>query len=133
MFDLLARLFVRDYKNVNDPTVRRAYGMLVSIVGAVSSADFSFEIKESSLSASAVETELALSEYQAEYICHALLSEEGIKYEKIKARATKTEDGGIIINEIILNINNNKLLNDKTFFLISIIFKIKIPIIIQIK
>ena len=35
MFDLLARLFVRDYKNVNDPTVRRAYGMLVSIVGIV--------------------------------------------------------------------------------------------------
>ena len=33
MFDLLARLFVRDYKNVKDPTVRRAYGMLVSIVG----------------------------------------------------------------------------------------------------
>ena len=76
--------------------------MLVSIVGAVSSADFSFEIKESSLSASAVETELALSEYQAEYICRALLSEEGIKYEKIKARATKTEDGGIIINEITI-------------------------------
>ncbi len=35
MFDLLARLFVRDYKNVKSPTVRRAYGMLVSIVGIV--------------------------------------------------------------------------------------------------
>ena len=35
MFDLLARLFVRNYKNVKDPTVRRAYGMLVSIVGIV--------------------------------------------------------------------------------------------------
>ncbi|MBE6656531.1 MAG: cation transporter [Ruminococcaceae bacterium] len=35
MFELLARLFVRDYKNVKSPTVRRAYGMLVSIVGIV--------------------------------------------------------------------------------------------------
>ncbi len=35
MFDLLARVFVRDYKNVKDPAVRRAYGMLVSIVGIV--------------------------------------------------------------------------------------------------
>lgn len=35
MFDLLARLFVRDRKNVNDPAVRRAYGMMVSIIGIV--------------------------------------------------------------------------------------------------
>ena len=33
MFDLLARLFVRDYKNIKNPTVRRAYGMMVSIIG----------------------------------------------------------------------------------------------------
>ena len=35
MFDLFARLFVHDYKNVKSPTVRRAYGILVSIVGIV--------------------------------------------------------------------------------------------------
>lgn len=35
MFNLLARLFVRDHENVNSPTVRRAYGMLVSIVGII--------------------------------------------------------------------------------------------------
>ena len=35
MFDLLARWFVRDRKNVNDPAVRRAYGMMVSIIGIV--------------------------------------------------------------------------------------------------
>ncbi len=33
MFDLLARLFVRDHKNIASPTVRRAYGMMVSIIG----------------------------------------------------------------------------------------------------
>lgn len=76
--------------------------MLVSIVGAVSSANFSYEIKENSLSASAEETELALSCYQAEYISRTLLEENGIKYENIKARATKNEDGSIIINEITI-------------------------------
>ncbi len=35
MFDLLARAFVRDHQNYKDPSVRRAYGMLVSIVGIV--------------------------------------------------------------------------------------------------
>lgn len=35
MFDLLARLFVRDHKNVGNPTVRRAYGMMVSVIGIV--------------------------------------------------------------------------------------------------
>lgn len=35
MFDLLARLFVRDHDNVKEPAVRRAYGMMVSIIGIV--------------------------------------------------------------------------------------------------
>lgn len=35
MFDLLSRLFVRDYKNVKSTAVRRAYGMMVSIIGIV--------------------------------------------------------------------------------------------------
>ena len=35
MFRLLARIFVRDYQNVKDPTVRRAYGTMVSVIGIV--------------------------------------------------------------------------------------------------
>ncbi len=35
MVDLLARLFIRDHKNVHDPAVRRAYGVMVSIIGIV--------------------------------------------------------------------------------------------------
>ena len=35
MFELLARTFVRDHKNIGSPTVRRAYGMMVSIIGIV--------------------------------------------------------------------------------------------------
>ena len=33
MFDLLARLFVRDRDNIQSPHVRRAYGMMVSVIG----------------------------------------------------------------------------------------------------
>ena len=35
MIELLSRLFVKNRKNVDDPTVRRAYGVMVSIVGIV--------------------------------------------------------------------------------------------------
>lgn len=35
MFDLLARIFVRDHDNVQSPRVRRAYGMMVSVIGIV--------------------------------------------------------------------------------------------------
>lgn len=35
MTDLLSRLFVKDYKNVTSPIVRRAYGTMASIVGVI--------------------------------------------------------------------------------------------------
>lgn len=35
MINLLSRLFVRDFKNTTSPTVRRAYGTMVSVVGVV--------------------------------------------------------------------------------------------------
>ena len=76
--------------------------MLASMVGAVSKADFSFEIKEAVSSAASEDTALGISSFQAEYISGALLQDGGIKYEKIKAEATKTEDGSIIISKIII-------------------------------
>ena len=35
MIDFLARLFIRDRKNVSDPVVRRAYGVMVSLIGII--------------------------------------------------------------------------------------------------
>ena len=35
MTDLLSRIFVKDHQNVSSPTVRRAYGTLVSITGII--------------------------------------------------------------------------------------------------
>ena len=76
--------------------------MLTSMVAALSKADFSFEIKEADSSRIENDTSLSLSSYQAEYISGALLIENGIKYEKIEALATKTDDGSIIISKIII-------------------------------
>lgn len=33
MIELFSRLFVKDHKNIRDPAVRRAYGVMVSIIG----------------------------------------------------------------------------------------------------
>lgn len=74
--------------------------LLVSVIVAVSRTEFDFEIKKGETAAAAYEYEESLSEYQAEYICKAILSERGIEFEKVYANATKTEDGGIVINEI---------------------------------
>ena len=35
MTEFLSRLFVRDYKNLKSPAVRRAYGVMVSVIGIV--------------------------------------------------------------------------------------------------
>lgn len=35
MVSLLSRIFIKDYKNVTDPAVRRSYGMLTGIMGIV--------------------------------------------------------------------------------------------------
>ena len=35
MTTFLAHIFIRNYRDVKNPTVRRAYGMMVSIVGIV--------------------------------------------------------------------------------------------------
>lgn len=36
MITLLSKLFVKDYENYNDPTVRKAYGRLAGVVGIIS-------------------------------------------------------------------------------------------------
>ena len=76
--------------------------LLTSVVIAISRTDMDFNISVEQSAASATEAEEAMSEYQAEYICQKLLDEKGIIYEKITADATKTDDGGIVINEITI-------------------------------
>ncbi len=44
--------------------------------------------------------EMPLYEYQAEYLIADILKKEGIEFENITAKATKSEDGSIVINEL---------------------------------
>lgn len=76
--------------------------LLTSVVMAISRTDIDFNVRVEQSAVSAAEAEEAMSEYQAEYICSKLLDEKGIIYEKITADATKTDDGGIVINEITI-------------------------------
>ena len=75
---------------------------LASLVTALAGADFNIEIKAEEAIAENAEYEESLSEYQAEYLAAALLSEKELPFEKITASATKTEDGSIIISEIVI-------------------------------
>ena len=44
MVSLLTRIFIKDYKNLKDPKVRRDYGILTAVVGIVLNS-FVFTIK----------------------------------------------------------------------------------------
>ena len=75
---------------------------LASLVTALAGADFNIEIKAEEAIAENAEYEEAVSEYQAEYLAAALLSEKKLPFEKITASANKTDDGSIIISEIVI-------------------------------
>ena len=76
--------------------------LLTSIIAAVMNADFSFNISGEDIVAEASVGEIAISEYQAEYITSRILEEEKIEYEKIEAKANKSEDGSIVISKITI-------------------------------
>ncbi len=76
--------------------------LLTSIIAAVMNADFSFNISSEDIVAEASVGEIAISEYQAEYITARLLEEKEIEYEKIVAKANKSEDGSIVISKITI-------------------------------
>ena len=76
--------------------------LLTCVIAAVTNADFSFNISNEDIVAEASLGEIAISEYQAEYITARVLDEEKIEYEKIEAKANKSEDGSILISKITI-------------------------------
>ena len=76
--------------------------LLTCVIAAVMNADFSFNISNEDIVAEASLGEIAISEYQAEYITARVLDEEKIEYEKIEAKANKSEDGSIVISKITI-------------------------------
>ncbi len=73
------------------------------IVSSFSKFDLTFEFPKSVSAVAESENVLAMSSYQAEYIISAILDENKIKYTKIRSVANKDENGGIVINEIIIS------------------------------
>ena len=76
---------------------------LCVIVSSFTKADFKFTLPKSVTAANTDNNVIAMSNYQAEYIIGELLEENNIKYTKISCSANKLEDGGIVINEIVLS------------------------------
>ncbi len=77
--------------------------MLCAILGSVAGARFDFSLPDH------FESEIAISDsaeefsvYQAEYLISELLRKSDLKFEKVLAKATKTEENSIVINEITL-------------------------------
>ena len=73
------------------------------MVSSFAKVDFKLNIPKSVSAIAESENVLALSSYQAEYIIRSLLDEKNIKYTKISVLANKEEDGGIVINEILVS------------------------------
>ncbi len=74
--------------------------LLTSVVMAIGSADFKFSLQRNESKINDSEESLAVSEYQAEYLTQSILTEKGIEFNEVTAKATKNDDGGIIISEI---------------------------------
>lgn len=74
--------------------------LLCSVISAVAKGDFDFSLPTAASAAQEYKGVSDLCEYQAEYIISNILKDNGIMYKNITAKATKNEDGSIIINEI---------------------------------
>ena len=83
--------------------------MLCVLVSGIARGNFSFDFSNFNNNAqTAASTEAKLSQYQAEYLVGELLSGKGVEYRNISAKATKSEDGSIIISEIKIEGTNDK-------------------------
>ena len=74
---------------------------LCSVVSAVFSADIHFSFPKTE-TVSVLENETEMCEAQAEYLIASYLEKRDIKFEKIRCRANKTEEGSIVISEVVI-------------------------------
>ena len=76
--------------------------LICSVVSVATNKDFNIFIPKTSQSTASYNTD-RLYEYQAEMLIKDILEKEDIKFKNITAKATKNEDGSIVINEIEIN------------------------------
>ena len=74
--------------------------LLCSVIGAIAKGDFNFSLPTTASTSAQQQTVLPVCEYQAQYTIADILNSKGVIFENITAKATKSEDGSIIINEI---------------------------------
>ena len=76
-----------------------ALGLICSVLSVAVNGDFTFFYPADKVEAEQYSSN-ALYEKQAEIMVGEILEQNDISFKKITAKATKTEDGSIIINEI---------------------------------
>lgn len=76
--------------------------MLCSVIGSLQKADFRLDLPESTPASEETVQEISLSEYQAGYLVGQILKKSSVNFTNISAKATKNEDGSIVINEIVI-------------------------------
>ncbi len=74
--------------------------LLCSVIGAIAKGDFNLSMPAFNSQEEESSAVTDICEYQAEYLVAGVLREKGVTFENILAKATKNEDGSIIINEI---------------------------------
>jgi hypothetical protein len=82
--------------------------LLCSVIGAISKGKVDIALPSISYGGIEYRGEEAVCQYQAEYIIKNLFDKKGVLYENISAKATKTQDGSIIINEIRIDGGKDK-------------------------
>ena len=82
--------------------------LLCSVVGGISETVFDLDFNIDVSAQSSNDTALSLSQYQAEVLIEQILKESVVEFSDISARATKTEDGGIIISEVTIEGVDNR-------------------------
>lgn len=76
-----------------------ALTLICSVISVAVNKDFKFFISSTPNDTPSYNTD-SLYEYQAEYLIGDILGQRDIQFENITAKATKKEDGSIVINEI---------------------------------
>lgn len=83
--------------------------LLAALVTGIIKSDWKFDIAEQNHTKQAeTSAEISLCEYQAEYMIKDIFDKNAVEYKEVSARATKTEEDSIIINEITVEGADNK-------------------------
>ena len=76
--------------------------LIVTTVGALTNIDISLKSEKPEISEKTDNNAEALISYETEYLIKELFNEEKVTYKKIQVKTTKTNEGSIVISEVII-------------------------------